>query len=449
MNQKTWIIYPPNYANNYSISPPLGALYLTSYLQHNNVNAEIADLNIIKRWKKKVVDIISEEPNFIALSSNVANFSNTLYIANLIKTYNSNIKIIVGGPHPSSIPERYLRNKNIDVVCVGEGERTLYEYVTRGENVEGLMLRKNGTLFFTGNRNLIEDVDKIPFPSLEQVDITKYSYLFQKQKPISNIITSRGCPYHCTFCLHSVYGHKWRARSPKNVVDEMKWQVNELGVKELCIWDDNFSFDLKRVEKICALIKEENLNFSWQCSSGLRVDRITKNVLKKMKDAGCYIVIIAPDTGDPYVLKKIQKSFTLEDAERAIKWCKELNLLVPLYIMMGFPFETLKNVKNSLQFIKKVKPDIISIHKFYPFPKTQIVKDYDLEFYEDKGYHTAKIGKEFQRIYIRLHLSFYLKPRILMNFIKKMGLLYVVKLAYRYLKKNFKELLRQFREKLR
>lgn len=444
MSKKVTIIYPPNNAEVFSVSPPLGALYLTSFLQEKKINVDVSDLNILKTWKKKVYSIVEQEPDIVALSSNAANFTNTLYIANLIKEINSNIEIIVGGPYPSCIPEEYLKHKSIDLVCVGEGERTLYEYIMQGNNVNGLMVRRNGNLFFTGERKLIENIDELPFPAIDQVNIKKYKFIFQQRKPISNIITSRGCPFHCTFCFHGVHGHKWRARTPQNVVDEIKWQVNELGVKEFWIADDNFTFNLKRAEKICDLLIKENLDFCWQCTNGIRIDRITKDLLTKMKKAGCYSVALAPETGDPHIIKKIQKGFTLEQTEKVFRWCRELGIFTPIFIIIGFPFDTIKSAHNTMRFLKKVKPDFLSLHKFLPLPKTPIVKEYNIETFVDRGYQTAKLDKELNKMFYKMNLTFYLNPMNILRILKKMGLKYLIKLIFQNIIWHSKDIVRKF-----
>lgn len=162
-----------------------------------------------------------------------------------------------------------------------------------------------------------------------------------------------------------------------------------------------------------------------------------------MKNAGCYSIVLAPETGDPYIIKKIQKGFSLEETEQVFQWCKELDFFTPIYIMIGFPFENLNHIQNTLNFLKKVKPDIISIHKFYPFPNTPIYEEYNLKSYENEGYQTAKIEKDFQKIYANTYLTFYLNPKNLINITSKMGLKYLLNSSYKYLSRNFKEIIKR------
>jgi radical SAM superfamily enzyme YgiQ (UPF0313 family) len=445
MTTKVSLICPANNVDIIYILPPLGGLYITSFLKEKGIDTDFSDFNIIKNWKKRLYEIIDSKPKIIGLTSNVSNYMNTHYLANIIKSFDKNIKIIVGGPYPSCVPEKYLENENIDVVCIGEGEYTTYKYLTEGNKTAGLMVRKNGTFFLNDPSPKIDNLDSLPFPDLTQVNLKKYCIGFQKRKPVSNIITSRGCPYNCSFCFHGVHGYKWRPRSPKNVVKEIEWQVNEIGVRELCFWDDNLTMDLNRAEKIFDLLKEKKLDFVSSTPNGVRADKLNRNLLAKMKEGGLWSITLAPETGDPFILDKIQKGFSLEQVEKVSKWCKELDIFLITYFMMGFPFENIKHVFNTIDFIKKIKPDTISIHKFYPFPKTPIAEEYKLEDYGGHDYRTAKVPKSFEKLYIYTYLLFYLNPSNWINIIKSIGLknfihFYVLK----YLKGN----LRNFMNKI-
>jgi radical SAM superfamily enzyme YgiQ (UPF0313 family) len=410
MPPKVSLICPANNVDIIYLLPPLGGLYLTSFLKEKGINANFSDFNILKNWKKKLYEIVETKPDIIGLTSHVSNYLNTHYLANIIKSIDRDIKVLVGGPYPTCVPKKYLYNRNIDAVCIGEGEYTLYKYLTSGDKTAGLMIRKNGAYFLNEPSQNIENLDSLPFPDLTQVNIKKYCIGFQKRKPVSNIITSRGCPYNCSFCFHGVHGYKWRARSPKNVVKEIEWQVSEFGVREICFWDDNLTMDMRRAEKIFELISKKQLDFVSSTPNGVRADKLSRNLLNKMKKGGLWSVTLAPETGDPFILNKIQKGFSLEQIEKVASWCKELDIFLITYFMMGFPFEKLNHVYNTIKFIKKISPNTISIHKFYPFPKTPISEEFNLKDYSGHDYRTAKIPKSFKKLYIYTYLLFYLNP---------------------------------------
>lgn len=433
MKEKVRIIYPKNNIEVVSLSPALGPMYITSYLREKDIDTHFYDFNLVKNWKKKIYEIIDESPTFIGLSSSVSNYTNTQHLARFIKSVNSDIKIVVGGPYPSCVPEKYLDSKYIDYLIKGEGEITFHELVTKGTNIPGVMIKKNGDYLYGGDRPLIQDLDALPFPAIDDVSLKKYWFIFFKKSPISNIVTSRGCPYNCTFCFHGVHGYKWRARSPKSVFKELKWQTEELGVRELSIWDDNFTLDTERVDKITNLIIKNDLDVLWQLPNGIRVDRLNKNTLRNMKNSGCWSVTLAPETGDPYILKKINKGFTLETVKRVRKWCKELELFTLMYLMMGFPYEKMEHVTRTYQFIKEVKPEVISIHKFYPFPNTPIVEEYNLESYEGGDYRTAKVPKDFDKMFRKMYREFYINPANVKDIVKHLKIKATIKCGTKYI----------------
>lgn len=421
MRTRVSLVYADNAMETVGDYPPIGGLYLASYLKQKGIYVDYHDLAVDKKWKKVIHEIIDSRPDVIGLSSTVSNFANTNFLARYIKSFDEGIKIIVGGPYPTCVPERYMRNESIDAVCIGEGEHTLYKYLSEGDKADGLMVRKNGGFIRTNPRPWIENLDELPFPDLTQVDLYKYHFIFKKKKPLSTIITSRGCPYSCTFCFHAVHGHKWRARSPKNVVDEIKWQVNELGVRELAFWDDNLTLDMDRANKIFDLMIQEKIDVNASTPNGVRVDKVSKSMLLKMRKAGFWVIVLAPETGDPEVLKRIQKGFTLEQTKQVVKWCKELGFFVTVYLMMGFPFETVENAKNSIDFIKEIKPDIFNINKFYPFPKTPIVKEYNLKIIEGTDYRIKKVDIDTQKLINSAYFDFFSKPNNIRNIINKVG----------------------------
>jgi len=434
MTEKISTIYANNNVDPFFYYPPLGGLYINSFLKHKGIDARYYDFTIVNNWKKEIHEIIDSNPNVIGLSSNISNFNNANYLATYIKSFNPDIKIIAGGPYPTCVPEKYLVNKSIDAVCIGEGEHTFYKYLIEGDKADGLMVRKNGRFFLTKPRPRIENLDDLPFPDLTQVDLTKYFHPFQKGKPMSSIVTSRGCPSNCTFCFHDVHGYDWRFRSPKNVIKEIKWQVNEFGIKELAFWDDNLTMDQQRAEKIFDLLIQEKLNLPLFPPNGVRADKVNKNLLTKMKKAGFWLMVLAPETGDPFILDKIQKGFTIKQIQRAARWSKELDFLLILYFIIGFPFETEVNTKNTLNFIKGIKPDIFLINRYYPIPKTPIVEEYNLKTYEGRDFKTVRLTKEFTRLINSAYFHFYLNPFNVLNLLKKVNKLNFFVSFLRYFK---------------
>lgn len=406
---------------------------MVSFLKQRGIDAQFSDFTVVSSWKKRVHEILDSGPEIIGLSSNVTNYKNTNFLASYIKSVDKDVKIIVGGPYPTCSPEKYLSNKDIDAACIGEGELTFYEYLTKGNKADGLAVRNGKGLVRTNPRPLIENLDDLPFPDLSQVDLKRYFHPFQKAKPMSSIITSRGCPCHCTFCFHEVHGYRWRARSPRNVVEEIKWQIKEFGVRELSFWDDNLTNDLERADKIFDMLIQEKVKLPMFPPNGIRSDRLTKSLLSKMKQAGLWLMVLAPDTGDPYVLKRIQKGYTIKEIERAARWCKELDFFLIVYFMIGFPFETKENVQNSFNLMKKLDPDIYLLNRYYPLPKTPIAEEYKLKTHEGRDFKSAYLGAEFRKLENKAYFEFFTNPVHIWNLLKKVDKLAFFNSFYRYL----------------
>ena len=304
---------PPTNKQMYiNVLPPLGMLWIASYLESKGIDVKFIDGNIEAFNERILLDY-----DVVAMSVGMANIKKTIETVKNVKK-NSPDKIFVAGGAYASQDPNYLLINGFDAVVVGEGEITFYEYMALDdkEKVKGLYILKDGKPFFTGERERIKNIDELPFPNLKFVDIKKYNVPMSKKKPISSIMTSRGCPYECIYCFHD---RRFRARSPENVVDEIEWQVKKYGVKEICIVDDNFTMDIKRAEKICDLIIEKEINVILQCWSGLRVDRVTKPLLEKMKKAGVWLVAIAPESGSQETLDKVKKNDMVATQDKELK----------------------------------------------------------------------------------------------------------------------------------
>ncbi|MEK6916164.1 MAG: radical SAM protein [Nanoarchaeota archaeon] len=397
--------------------PPLGILYLTSYLESKNIPIEICDCNVSKLDIDKFKDY-----EYIGFSINCSNITKTLETAEKFKNLNKNIKIIVGGPQATGEPEFFIGKEFIDAVVLSEGEEVLYEILTKGINkeIKGIYFKTDNKVIFTGERDYIHDLDKLPFPALDRIDLKKYNIPIKKKKIVSTIITSRGCPYTCIFCFHP-HGHKWRARSAENIMEEIEWQIKKFGVQEICFLDDNVTLDPVRLEKLFDMLIEKKLGIIFQLYGGMRADKINKELLVKMKKAGGWLANISPETGDPETLIKIKKGFKLEDSKKVIKWSKELGLFTYSNFMVGFPWETKESIEKTINFAKELNTDMVQFSRVLPFPNTELYamigKKHSLNedtglFYEDaknQGYNLSP--KEINELIKKAYRKCYFRPR--------------------------------------
>ncbi|MFC2144343.1 B12-binding domain-containing radical SAM protein [Acidobacteriota bacterium] len=240
-------------------------------------------------------------------------------------------------------------------------------------------------------------------------------------------MTSRGCPFRCIYCSHSM-GSDWRPRSAENVVREIQWQVQELGVKEICIYDDNFSLDKARASEICDLLIESNTRVCLQFTNGLRVDCLDEKLLQKMKDAGTWLIGIAPETGNVEVMKRIRKGFRHQRVLEIREACRRLQITTFGFFMIGFPFDSRQTIEETISFAEALDCEIVEFNKVIPYPKTEL---YDIAARENcllpsqgrhlsSSYHdgeitTHRVGdldpSEIKLIIKKAYRRYYLRPR--------------------------------------
>jgi radical SAM superfamily enzyme YgiQ (UPF0313 family) len=403
--------------------PPLGILGIAAYLEERGIPVDVLDFSIDPQAKIK-----PEDYDVIGFSINISNKQASMKaIANINKRF-PNKAIIVGGPLCMSNPELFMPTNDVDAIFVCEGEEALYEYLTaeyKG-SVKGIYLKNGAEYTFTGRRNWIKDLDSLPFPAFSKVDIRKYNGVPKKERPISSMLTSRGCPYSCIFCSHSM-GRKWRPRSPENVVKEIEWQVSELGVKEICIYDDNFSLDKNRAETICDLLIENKVPVTLQFTNGLRADNLNSSILKKLKHAGTWLVGLAPETGNPKVMQKIKKGFNHSQVLDVRRECKRHGIKTFGFFMIGFPFETRSEIEDTIQFAKELDCEIVEFNKVVPYSKTELFEMIveggglldnplsEAQSYHEGGVTTHKVGDlssdEVKDLIRKAYREYYLRPR--------------------------------------
>lgn len=379
--------------------PPLGILSITTLLNKKGYRADVTDCCIESMDKHDIA-----EYDLIGFSIMISNIENTLKTISDIKDRYPEKLIIVGGPHVNSNPSFFVQHKLIDIVAVGEGERTMLELMEKKTpvGVPGLYYREeDGKTVFTGERERIRDLDELPFPDLGLVDYKKYDVTIKKKKYISSIMTTRGCPYSCSFCFHSL-GKQWASRSPENVADEIEYQVRKFGIKEICIFDDNFTLNVKRAKKICRLIIEKKIKVILQFTNGIRVDRVDKELLQLLKDAGLWLVGVAPESGSAETLKKINKKFDLNKVEEVVRWCHEIGLNTHSYFMVGFPWETKEHIQKSIDFSLRLGTDLTQFSRVVPLPGTELFNQMGLDinkgFQNDRGLFYGNVQHSIEKI---------------------------------------------------
>lgn len=346
--------------HNKGITPPLGVMYLASYLREKerNVKIKIVDIRVEKLDIKE--EVKNFKPDVVGISAITVESMKMHLIAREIKKVSENIPIIVGGPHPTSYPEEVIRDKNIDFAVIREGEKTFLNLIKtlnkrgKAESVKGIYFRENGGIRFTGEPEFIENLDELPFPAWDLVKPELYFKQF-RFTPIGSrtryipIITSRACPYQCIYC-HNIFGKRLRMRSPENVIDEIKELTQKFNVHEIEIVDDIFNLHEDRVVSIFEGIMSRNLKLRFSFPNGLRADRLSDETLEVMRKGGTTYISFAIESGSPRIQKFIKKNLNLEKARRAIEKAVNLGIFSNGFFMLGFPGETAEEMKMTVQF---------------------------------------------------------------------------------------------------
>lgn len=423
MSKRVLLIYQSPIQKRFylNFSPPLGILSISSYLSEKGIENRVLDCFI-----EDLGDLNIKDYDILGFSVNKSNVTNSLRYAQESKRKFPQKEIVFGGPQCTEDPGYFIKKEFIDAVVIGEGEETFYEYLTNEDShkVKGLYFKdKNSQVVFTGSREYIDNLDMLPFPALDKIDIRKYGFIPKKALPTSSIVTSRGCPYSCTFCFHSL-GYKWRARSAENVVDEIEWQVNSLKVKEICILDDNFSLDRARVEKICDLIIKRRIKVNFQLATGIRVDTLDRELLLKLKEAGFYLVSIAPESGNLDTKKRIKKNFDSNKMKDLVTCCKDLGLRTFAFFIIGFPWEDRKEIENTIRFAIELDTDFVKFTRFVLTPSIPIwheihdsnmIKSVDSGVEQSYFYGGSNLVREIMRMAYR---RFYLRPQKILKLLK-------------------------------
>ena len=358
-------------------NPPLGIMYVAAYAeQHTDHDIEILDILAEElSYSEFENEIRKRKPDVVGITAMTFTLIDVMIIARIIKSVDSDIKIILGGPHVNIYPMETICLQDVDFLVLGEGEITTTELIQNIENIEmlknvkGIVFEHNGTVINTGQKDLIEYLDAIPFPARHLTKIDKYSSLLAKRAPVTTMMTSRGCPYKCLFCDRPHLGKKFRARSASNVVDEMQECV-DMGIHEFLIYDDTSTINKKRIIDMCNLIVEKSLDIGWDVRA--RVDTVDMEILRALKKAGCERIHYGVESANPRILKILRKGITLEQVEKAFKMTKEVGIDTLAYFMIGSPTENREEIMNTIKYAKKLQPDYCHFSVTTPFPATPL-----------------------------------------------------------------------------
>jgi len=373
-------------------------------------------------------------PDLLVMECSTPSIRHDLQSAAAVKSALPNTKIALVGSHVTFFHQDILaENPSVDAICRGEFEITVRELaraIAEGRDwntVEGLSYQEDGRILVTPDRPLIEDLDSLPFPAWHIVRVDGYrAAIYSGRKPTA-MVSSRGCPYHCTYCLwpNTLYGHRFRARSAKNVVDEIEQAVKQYGIDEIYFDDDTFTMDKKRVLEICWLMQERGLRVPWICQA--RVDTVDRETLLEMKEAGCHYILFGVESGSPEMLKIMKKRITLDQAREAFRLCNEVGIKTQAFFLFGIPGETQETIRQTIEFAKELEASSTQFAVAIPHPGSvlyeQCVQNNWLVYNDWEDFascealiETTQLSREeVEKARIRAYREYYFRPKYIVR----------------------------------
>lgn len=442
--------------------------YATSVLEKDDLDVELYDFPALGWDKKRLALLIKEKkPDFVVLDSTTPSIYSDIECAKIIKDASS-AKIIMVGPHISSLPKETLELADgaVDVACIGEYDYTVrdsIEHFNALEKVAGIAYLANGEIKLTSPRPLIENLDELPFPAWHHLNLLRY-FDGGKLYPYIDVISGRGCPNQCTFCLwpQVVHGTRYRFRSPRNVADELEYDIKlcprVLKGGEFFFEDDTFTVNKERAMLICEEILRRNLKITFSVNA--RVDSSDEEMFKTMKRAGCRELLVGFESGVQDILDNVHKNIRLDESYKFMESAKEAKLRVHGCFVIGLPGETEETAKKTVAFALSLNCDTLQFSGAVPFPGTEFfslaenegwLKTHNWQDWlgggEQKGVvEYPHISQEKINYYVDSGLKkFYFRPGYMINFLldtrSPADLYRKIRGAYNFISYNIKKII--------
>ncbi len=417
------------------VLPPLGLASIAAFVLERGYEVKIIDMRAEEIGLQKLLASLrnTPEPRFVGFTSTTLQINNAYKIARAIKEVFPNSRVVLGGHHPTALPEEAIKKEGVDIVVIGEGEITVEELL-RGRplsEINGIVYKdKNGQIIFNEARKLIEDINVLPTPAYDLLPMKKYhpSLGSYKRLPAISIIASRGCPGNCTFCCR-IFGQKTRVKSAENIFKEIKYLQQNFGIREADFYDDIFTTFKDNVTKLCQMIIRNNIDITWSCFS--RIGFVDFDLLKLMKQAGCHQIMYGIESADEKILKNIKKEISLQRVKEAIFLTQKAGINCRGSFLIGSPGETEETIKKTIDFAIESNFDFASFNIVTPYPGTEIfewakenhyLKNFNWDLYDEAiplmELPTIK-SEKIKGFYYWAHKRFYLRPHYILKQMKK------------------------------
>ncbi len=413
------------------IFPPLGLAYIGAVLERENHNVKILDMDAENTSHEEFQELLRDEKyELVGITTTTPTYNNAKRLCDVVKE-EIQAKTVIGGIHATIMPEESIAPKNIDFLVKGEGEQTICELAdsldkNKGlHGIKGLVYKENGNIVVNEPRELIKDLDVLPHPAWHLFRHIKYVFPDSLSSHVFPVMSSRGCPGRCSFCsAKSIFLRKFRPRSAQNVVDEIEDLVKRYSVREIHLWDDNFTLNKSRVLEIKDQILRRGIRVKIAFMNGLRVDCVDREILKALKEMGTYSIAFGVESGNQNILNSIKKGITTKKIEEAFEIAREFKIETWGFFMIGFPQDTERTIRETIDFAIKLDPDIAKFHVLKPYPGTDIFDELNQKGlitdrnFDNYGIHTKPVHRleslsedDLLRLQKTAYKEFYFRPK--------------------------------------
>ncbi|HUW13051.1 MAG TPA: radical SAM protein [Anaerolineae bacterium] len=361
--------------NNY---PPLGLAYLAAVAEQEGHDVRVHDFGLRpdRPLEAELADVLAFRPDLVGFTSMTTSQHSVEQAAAPLKE-ELGVPLVIGGPHATVMPERTLSDPNFDFLVYAEGEETWRELLAalaagdqRYDGIAGLWWKQNGRIMRNADRPLIPDLDALPFPARHLLELDRYPLYAPGGERMLTVLSSRGCPYNCSFCFKGIVGRTYRQRSPGNIVAELRQIVERYSVRHVYFMDDLFTIDARRLNALLDAFLAADLDIRWQCLA--RVDRVGPEILEKMHRAGCREIHYGIESGNLEILAATAKHIRLDQVEQAVKWTEEAGIAAKGYFMLGLPGDNEETMRQTIEFAAGLPLTEAMFSIATPFPGTQL-----------------------------------------------------------------------------
>ena len=426
-----------------SIMPPLGLAMIAAVLEQEGI-IEVSILDCMVEgydFADLQRAVAAAAPDIVGITSTTYNRFDSFDTCTAVREVLPKATVVFGGVHATFTAQDTLEHiPAIDIVCRGEGEITFLEMVrvlaegSDPSEVQGLSYRDGDRIVHNSDRLFIHNLDALPLPARHLLPMEKYNQTlpFLDEVPAALVMTSRGCPVRCVFCsTGAMWGLRCRSRSPEHVADEIERLIAQYGAEGVWFFDDTLTFRRSHIEGLLREFERRNLKFPWYCE--IRVDTVDYDLLKRMRDTGCYYVSFGVESASPRVLRAINKRITIPQVEQVIAWCRELGILMKAFFILGLPEETYEEALQTVSFIKKHKEDFAFTSLSC---STNILPGTRVEWFAKENGYLAPGFSWSEPYYVAKNLTLGENPYVPLLIQPQMGYTELVNLKYKALAKE-------------